>query len=172
MDISYGLYLIKKFIINYFDFYRKTARKEFNATLLGYTILLMVFGYFVVDFDLFQEINNYITKSITIPLNEEKITMDEATSLFNNIDLSFIPFTLLSFLPLLLLPLYIRRINDTSLHVAFSAPLVIVYVFNFITTAFKLNITFGLLDAMSVYNFILVTALCVMPSHETEFDGV
>lgn len=161
--------LIDRFMIwslKYFDIYRSTARKEFNLTILIYSIVLISFLMLTLDFDRLNALLEFVAREITLPVNQGKLTEQEAMLLVNNLDTSFIPTKALTFFPLLLLPLFIRRINDTILHPAFIAPVVIVFVFDFVKVLFGLDFEFRLYGAMEFYNFCLVSILCFLPSSE------
>jgi len=178
MELSYILYLAKKFIINYFNIFKRTARKEFNFSLLIYSLIcfsvLATFYHSEKD-RIMTEVRN---KADVLMLSTENIKTSEQANkqvemLLDGLDISMGSLSyLVMFATLLLLPLYIRRINDTFLHPAFAAPLVFESFFNIVIVILgSPKMDYGLLDAISFYNFILMTALCIIPSAE-EYEEV
>lgn len=163
--------LIDKFMIwtlRYFDIYRASGRKEFNFTIFIYSILLLIILFLILDFEKANYFFNFLIHNIMVPVKFGQISAQEATELANGLDTSFIPTRFLTFFPLFLLPLFVRRINDTCLHPAFIAPIVIVFVGDFLQSTFGFNFNFRLYDTMDVYNFCLISILCFLPSKKTK----
>lgn len=158
-------------ILNFFDVNQKAKRTEFNYSILIYSLVLIsLAGCFLYFYqNEIKTVNDALNKEIILPLYEQKINEAQAVKLFETFEqerLGFIPVTLFCFLPLFLIPLYLRRLKDIGWHQAFAAPIILLYLLDFINAAFKTEITFFFADTMAVYNFVLVMLLCCWPSKQ------
>lgn len=165
MDWDNIEYQVKKYTVNYFDLTTKATRKEFNLAVLIYSIALISLLFLVVDLDsindlLFNKMGSMQVDALQGKVSEQEIanaTMAEVASL--------VPSTFINFFALLLLPLYIRRLNDTFFHtIGFAFPIVTVYMFDAFASIFHIQATFGLYNAMSLYTTAMTAIICICPS--------
>lgn len=158
-------YQIKKYTVNYFDLTTKAARKEFNLSMLIYSVVLISLLYIILDLDSINDLLFHQMGSMQTDVLEGKATQQEVADATMNQVASLIPETFLNIFALLLLPLYIRRLNDTFFHtIAFAFPIVTVYAFDAISSIFSFHATFGLYNAMSLFTTIMTAVICICPS--------
>lgn len=167
MDFNYLLYRIQKYSTNFFDIRTRAARKEFNTAIFFYSIIFLVLLYMVTDVSGINDVLQNKVGELQYQAYEGKITEQEAAEHAMKALVHFVPSTFMTCFSLLLLPLYIRRLNDITKHsIAFGFPLVVVYVFDAIQAVLGTSYSFYLYNTMSLYNFLLVALLCIYPSRE------
>jgi uncharacterized membrane protein YhaH (DUF805 family) len=166
------IYQIKKYFVNYFDLTTRVNRKEFNFGILLYSILFIASMFLVTDV---KEINNVLQTQVSelqYEAYEGRISQQDAAQEAMKAIAPHVPTLFMNFFALLLLPLYIRRLNDTFFHtIGFASPIVIVYLYDTAHTLFSLTGEFRLYDAMSFYTFAMTAVLCIWPTKTEETDG-
>lgn len=164
-------YRVKKYVVTFFDLTTKAARKEFNSVIFFYTIALLTILYLITDFDavnnaIFNTMGELQYKTATGEINQQQAANESMQAIA-----PLVPSTFLSCFVLLLLPLYIRRLNDTMFHtIGFAFPIVTVYIGDALCSIFGASIHWGVYDLMGVYTFLMTAILCIFPSQEQDLD--
>lgn len=171
-------------IYNYFtNLEERYTRKVFAGLALASTLVIMAIYGLGTDFDRLnelqinthQEIHNITTtENITPEQALEKLSSDKnVIQQFNDELLDITPSGFwICFIMLLSIPAIIKRTNDTFIARSHSYPVAIYYALYFIQglTGLTLNL-FGLATALSIYSFIFVLFISMLPTTRKE-EGI
>lgn len=156
-------------VLKYFtDLEEKYTRKQFNSVYFVASLLFMLVLYLITDVKGLEQ--TYTSSFVDIALNPEHGLNDiqKSETLLSSVG-SFFPHPIWSALyGLLVLPAILKRTNDTFMHIAFIAPVALVYFFDFLRALFGFNWEFYLYDTMSIYNFVFIFLICLIPSKNNE----
>lgn len=161
------IYKIEKYFSEYFNFKSRAGRKEFNSAIFIYSIIFIALLFLVTDRSGLETTMQENLGSLQYQVYTGEVSQHQAMQEASKKLMPFVPTTFMTWFALLLLPLYFRRLNDiTRYAIPFGFPLVIIYGFDAIQALLGTTYTFQLYNVMSLYNFILIALLCIIPSKE------
>ena len=154
--------------LNYFTILRRTNRKIYFLTIFIYILLVCSF-FSINNYQNPNFANNTKTKYHLFqkeqPIkNTEKFVAKNFRDLVHNAKSIPMQLIFLEILKLMLLPLFIRRINDSSLHWTVSIPIVIFYVYSFIAIACNFQTHFEFQKHTNIIHYFIILILGMLPS--------
>lgn len=163
IPVNNSIYKIVQPVINYFSNFEEIyTRKNFNMFLFIASLAFYLMLYLAVDKAAVSETFKALQQSAGSQNQEMQLgLMEQLGALLPN------PL-LINLFSIILIPAIVKRMNDTNIHIAFIAPVIITAVVDFINSALQTNISFYAYGAMSMYTPLFFMLLCMYPGNNNK----